>query len=64
MRHDEIGEFTGHMISEMHNDVSVEPMLLSLGGECFSHLTTNTPYDARAGHQCKQSLDSVTNGPL
>ena len=47
MRHDEVRDLTAEMLKEVCRDVSVEPPLLPLNGEVFSHQTANTSNDAR-----------------
>ena len=47
MRHDEARDLTTQMLKGVCHDVSVEPVLLPLEGETFSHLTANTSSDAR-----------------
>ena len=48
MRHDDITDFIASCLKEVHNDVEVEPKLLSITGESFRHRGANCERDARA----------------
>ena len=47
IRHNEIRDFTAELLSEVCNDVSVEPLLTPLTGETFRYKTANTEDHAR-----------------
>ena len=47
IRHNDIRDFTAELLSEVCNDVSIEPLLTPLSGEKFTHKTANTKADAR-----------------
>ena len=48
IRHNEIRNLTGNLLTEVCNDVQLEPVLQSLTGETLNHATSNTHDDARA----------------
>ena len=47
MKHNDIRDLTCELLSEVCYDVEKEPMLTSLTGESFNHLTTNTRNEGR-----------------
>ena len=47
IRHNEVRDFTAELLSEVCNDVAVEPLLTPLTGETFSYKTANTDKNAR-----------------
>ena len=47
IRHNEIRDFTAQLLSEVCNDVAVEPLLTPLTGETFSYKTANKDDHAR-----------------
>ena len=47
IRHNEVRDFTAELLSEVCNDVAVEPMLTPLTGEKFTYKTANTDANAR-----------------
>ena len=48
IRHNEIRNLTGNLLTEVCNDVQLEPVLQSLTGETLNHATSNTHDEARA----------------
>ena len=48
IRHNEIRNLTGNLLSEVCHDVGLEPILQPLNGEILSHATSNTEDMARA----------------
>ena len=47
IRHNNVRDFTAELLSEVCNDVAVEPMLTPCTGEKFQYKTANTKHDAR-----------------
>ena len=47
IRHNEVRDFTAGILSEICNDVAVEPLLTPLTGEKFAHKSANTDDNAR-----------------
>ena len=47
VRHNEVRDFTADLLSEVCNDVAVEPMLTPLTGEKFTYKTANKDKNAR-----------------
>ena len=47
MRHNELRDFTAQQLTEVCNDVNIEPQLTPLSGEVFHHRSPNTTEDAR-----------------
>ena len=47
IRHNEVRDFTAELLSEVCNDVAVEPLLTPLTGETFNYRTANTDDHAR-----------------
>ena len=47
IRHNEVRDFTAQLLSEVCNDVAVEPLLTPLTGETFSYKTANKDDHAR-----------------
>ena len=47
IRHNEVRDFTAELLSEICNDVAVEPLLTPLTGEKFTYKTANTDDHAR-----------------
>ena len=47
VRHNEVRDFTAQLLSEVCNDVEVEPLLTPLTGEKFTYKTANTDDHAR-----------------
>ena len=48
IRHNEIRELLGTLLSEVRQNVAIEPKLLPLNGEVFQHRSTVTSVEARA----------------
>ena len=47
IRHNEVRDFTADLLSEVCNDVAIEPLLTPLTGEKFTHKTANKKEQAR-----------------
>ena len=47
IRHNELRDFFGNLLSEVCHDVVTEPQLSPLSGEVFEHRSTNTSQEAR-----------------
>ena len=47
IRHNDIRDFTAEMLSEICNDVAIEPIIIPLSGEKFKYKTANEDELAR-----------------
>jgi len=48
IRHNELRDLTGNLLAEVCPDVCIEPVLQTLGGETFNHLSANQEDHARS----------------
>ena len=55
LRHNELRDFTATALSEVCNDVAIEPVLQPLSGESFHYATANVE-DKAPGCQCVRIL--------
>ena len=54
IRHNDLRDLTGNLLSNMCNDVEIEPKLLPVTGENFSDKTTNTRTEARLDFRSRE----------